>query len=233
MASATDPVLVSMHLPKTAGTSFRKSLIERFGRKMIVCYRGQAYSQADVIFEFSGPVLMDLSPDDQKKLNEYCRKNGSRCFHGHFSLTPIWGVIDNPVYITFIREPFDRMISAFNYLRKSRPGAADHFTFEKFIEHDKTKNVYQSLGLADHFDDMHFVGITEQFNRSLLLLEKKFPYIGKLSSERANVSDKKSFSIDDVDDSLLEKFVDYNYIDLELYDKALARFEQECAEYGV
>ena len=86
--------IISIHLPKTAGTSFLKSLKDNYGPRLLTTYNlpdiGIAYSQGSYSkIPFSKTVL-----------------------HGHFpGYTKLKYYYPNAKIITWIRNPIDRVLS--------------------------------------------------------------------------------------------------------------------------
>jgi hypothetical protein len=76
--------------------------------------------------------------------------------------------------ITFVRDPIKRIVSAYNHIFVVAP-QAEGMTFEQFIERDRARNLYEQLGMLEYLDSLAFVGITEQYDRSLRLLERHVP----------------------------------------------------------
>jgi hypothetical protein len=99
-AASYDPgrPLFSLHVPKTAGTSFRNDLEAWFGREnMAYHYRG-----------------------DQGEAPERARLRPGLCVHGHFNRLRGIGVRqyypEADQFIVLLRDPFDRFVSNWRYL---------------------------------------------------------------------------------------------------------------------
>jgi hypothetical protein len=225
-------MLLSMHIPKTAGTSFRMALQARFGDSMLLAYRGQVRAKRPIV-PFDGKLLLELEPPHQERLAEYCRTNDVACIHGHFTLPSLCQIFPDATSITFLREPVDRLISAYNHMYTTMPEAAERTSFEQFASNARTRNVYEQLGVLECLDSLGFIGITEQYERSLRLLEHKFPELGSLAFEEANVSQQKRFTKADVTPEVRAHLREANDGDVEIYEAALACFEQECAAAGI
>ena len=95
--------LVSLHIPKTGGTSFTKVLEQWFGDRIYLHY-------PDL------PHLTRLAPNQPGLLA-----------HGHFNIDKAMGLKDSypdaNQFMTVMRDPFERMISLWLYLnRQTRSG---------------------------------------------------------------------------------------------------------------
>jgi Sulfotransferase family len=225
-------MLLSMHIPKTAGTSFRMALQAHFGDSMLMAYRGQVRAKEPIV-PFEGKLLAHLEPAHKQRLAEYCREHEVQCIHGHYTLPSLLEVFPGAGCITFVREPVDRLISAYNHLHVTMPDAAARTSFEQFTQNPRTRNVYEQVGMLECVDALTFIGITEQYERSLRLLEHKLPQLGSLAFEEANVSQQKRFSKADVTAEMRSRLRELNDGDVEIYEAALECFEHECAEAGL
>jgi hypothetical protein len=224
-------MLLSMHIPKTAGTSFRLALQQRLGKSVLIAYRGQVRGDRTIV-QFNGRLLERLDEPSRVTLAEYCETNDVRCIHGHFTLQLLCDVFPEAQSITFMRDPIKRIVSAYNHVFVVAP-QTEGMTFEKFIQRDRAHNLYEQLGVLECLDSLAFIGITEQYERSLRLLERMFPELGSLDYEEANVSQQKRFTEKDVTPDMRAHLRELNDADFEIYEAAKDWFEKECAAHGV
>nr|WP_303694300.1 sulfotransferase family 2 domain-containing protein [Brevundimonas subvibrioides] len=193
-----DRLLVSLHIPKSAGTSLRAALAGWFGERFYLHYPAWAPTL---------PILAD---------------EGRTCVHGHF--TPLNGTSILQVFpfatqtITVMREPFSRLVSEwifYNYAKSigvDVPELSDEPDFDTWfcrrrdeaINDPVTRVLKQFPAQFDKKNPSKFffnkgfvaVGITERFSDILPLFAYKFD--APLSLEqRYNVSpilDTKEFN---------------------------------------
>lgn len=88
------------------------------------------------------------------------------------------------------------------------------------------------LALAKENIDKHFavVGLTERFDETLILCQLAFNWKMPFYTKR-NVTQKKADS-SNMDAETLEVIRQYNALDIELYEYAQKRFEQQIQSYG-
>ncbi|CAN7465207.1 sulfotransferase family 2 domain-containing protein [Phenylobacterium sp. LjRoot225] len=174
-ARGYDPArpLFSLHVPKTAGTSFRNDLEGWFGREqMAFHYRGD---------QGEPPARAPLRP--------------GLCVHGHFNRLRGIGVRqyypEADQLIVLLRDPFDRFVSTWRYLHfqirsgVSAPDFADAPDLETWLDRrravDPTEDPFSFLAqLADPTDPADpaavfgpqylAVGVTERYVQSVELI---------------------------------------------------------------
>jgi hypothetical protein len=90
--------LISLHIPRTAGNSFRNDLETWFGR-------------GDLFLHYRG---------DQGELPARTTLRPGLCVHGHFNRVRGIGALDYypdaDQFVIFLRDPFDRFVSQWHYL---------------------------------------------------------------------------------------------------------------------
>ncbi|PQZ74311.1 MULTISPECIES: sulfotransferase family 2 domain-containing protein [unclassified Brevundimonas] len=118
-----DKLLVSVHIPKTAGTSLAQALETWFGDRLRRHYRNLA---------------LPVSAADDGDWDE-----AGVCVHGHFQPNEPGRVRDHfpqaDQFITVMRDPFQRMISLWRFLNAMQQGGevvpvlADNPTFDRWF----------------------------------------------------------------------------------------------------
>ncbi|MEO0421917.1 MAG: sulfotransferase family 2 domain-containing protein [Pseudomonadota bacterium] len=227
-------MLLSVHIPKTAGTSFRQALQAQLGEdRVALTYLGRVMCGNDYVCGFQGRSLEHLADEDAAALVDYCETNGVACIHGHYTLFALRELFPDARCITFLRDPLKRLISAYNHMFVTMPDRAEQLSFEDFVRMERTQNVYESHGVLEYIADFDFIGITEQYGRSLELLQNVYPELGVLRLEEANVSQTKRFTRQDVSDDFLDELRSLNDGDYEIYNQVCGWFEEECERRGL
>lgn len=238
--------LVFLHIQKCAGTSFTRLLNDFF--------RPQD--------RITAHLLHADSPDLKRPANGYRLITGHNTWHD-ISAMPI-----DPVYITMLRHPVDRLVSLYYYWRSLRwehiekealagPRLAKQLSLEAFIASDELvarlnvrngqarqflNGLRGPTGLSqkqlceeacERLDRCAFVGITEQFDRSVRLLCQMLGWQPPKRLPRANISRLNEIENPDcepsprkaLDHGLSAKIVALNQADMGLYQYGCQRFE--------
>ena len=153
MTSVNKPFLVSLHIPKTAGTSLESILHKKYGEKL---YR---YNH--------DPELLKTKKVDWI-LDNY------EAIHGHFNVNQFDLTDKNVSAFCFIREPYERVSSHFNYYREysvvGEVCQAVHkgeMDFETFVFSPGMKNLQSRMMGKYEMSEFDLVGNSSQFNTYL------------------------------------------------------------------
>lgn len=220
------PVVIFLHAPKTGGTTLVR-IIER------QCTPGSVLTLYDSSY---GEELAAYPAEEIDRV---------RAIAGHFYFGVHTFIARPSVYITLLRDPVDRVISHYHFVRRS-PGhylydAANELSLSEFVvacgadepNNDQTRLLagrYQAEGTPPNADDMlavarrnlrehvAVVGTTEEFDRALLLMRRTFGW-GRPFYVRENVSKKQSRS-DAISAETRRVIENYNALDLALYEEA-------------
>ncbi len=144
-------MLISCHIPKTAGVSFANALGQVFGERFFWDRSHETITAA--MFDEN---RMPIEAVGILWLNRYKRPSlrGISCVHGHFPLRkylPLAFSRSN-VFIVWLREPLQCRISHYYYWKQSYPHPTDRFLNRIFDENwdlerfclDPTLDNYQS-----------------------------------------------------------------------------------------
>jgi hypothetical protein len=221
--------VIFLHLPKTAGTTLNR-LIEWEYPLM------QMYSVDPVLFEWSAAHLRNL-PEN--------RLRRTRMFKGHM-VFGLHEVLPQPAtYITVLRNPVERVLSAFYYMRSYRLHPLywklrqEKMTVEQFVQRSTRDNVQCKIIAAadyhspctedvmeraiDHLDRyFSVVGLSERFEESLALMKLRFGWQLK-SYSSFNVTRARPKK-DELPQSTLDLIADRNRFDVALYEHATKLF---------
>lgn len=217
--------LISVHIPKTAGTSFFSTLQNVYGEDAV--------------------QRVDIRPGDEKSLakraaareNPKVLSDSIKVLHGHFTYHDVkefYGLEGDIPVITWIRDPAERLISDYYYLSKVLRSMIpqDHKNAKlinrmeksliEFARSDKNRNRITTFLSGVALKDFDFVGIKEKLEEDIedlayLLEWDKY----EIFHHNINSPHKK-----EVDKALKEEIAELNRDDVDLYEEAL-RLRQE------
>jgi hypothetical protein len=166
--------LISLHVPKCAGTSLRQALIDAYGENQI------HFDNDDRLLDPKSPVNVDR----QGFLREFNSKrdavlNGKRIVHGHFCMLKYQGI--KAPRVTILRDPVDRLISHYLFWKHLPPHG--HSLHDRFLAEEPSLAEFARMPWLRHFyRDVLFrdidmgifdlVGCVEKMGQTIARLDK-------------------------------------------------------------
>jgi hypothetical protein len=212
-------MLVFVHINKTAGSTVRYILRSSYGAR-----------HCDVEPWSGAWDETPFSTDDLRRLRRLYPRLRSIAGHRVTGYTDLVESGTELRYFTFFRDPLRMCASRYQYHVDHRK---KHVDFAEWIQRDwlrnaQTKRIAGSANVADAIQIIRakdiFVGLTERFDESLVLLQALRANDLDIAYERVNVAKRNSLAEELLSDaSTRQAMVDANTADLELY--AFARDE--------
>ncbi len=217
-------MFIFLHIPKTGGSTFNFVIGNNFG--ITACPTNHAkkdiFAQSDLDFARKAYPRM-------------------QCINGHNLVQPLRLRLSNPFYATFVREPVARVIS---HYQMTVHDDKNRISFEESLKkNDLLRNLQVRLmaGEADldkakyFLEKCSFVGVTEQFDLSLHVLDRLSPRKWNLNYCRRRVAKDNAIQKSLLaDNRLMDLARDNNKLDLGLYRFAVEEvFPKLCAKAGL
>jgi hypothetical protein len=243
MPRSEDPTVIFVHIGRTAGTTLNRILGRTYPQE-----RTCSFPSTDI--EGSVVAFRSLPLEERRRF---------RLIRGHI-MFGIHDAVPRPfTYITLLRDPVDRLISTYFYIRE-RPEHRLHerlcstgMSFEDFVRSGITletdnwqaraiSGVHEDFGCCSEdmlrrakqniVDCFSVCGITERFDETLVLLKRALAWEwGSLYYTRENATRRRP-SRQDVPRPWIEAVEGQNPLELELYAFARARLERSVDEDG-
>lgn len=215
--ASTDIWLV-IHIPKTAGTSFRWALEKQFGKSSVVWDYGPSSEHTSEIVRKH--IYEEVPNSGQEELIKEMSKQGSKILIGHVPLQKYAKYFKPENIIAFVRDPLIRNCS--EYLHRVN-NASFNGSFSDFLKKPGFQNL-QSRFLHGSSAST-FIGITEQYRESLRCLNRVFDW--SLKARKKNVarfSGGQKFA-KNLSKQELDLFFELNKMDIALYQAVEQSFE--------
>lgn len=222
VAGLSENLIVSVHLPKTAGTSFGNALHAHFRSRLLKDYSD---------FPINSPP-----PERNRAALEAGLRNAKidlsevACIHGHF--LPIKYLLlaqtREVKFVTWMRNPVERILSHFYEWKKTytpsspplhRRIVEEDWSVERFCLGPELRNLYWQFLWGFPIDYFDFIGITEFYEDDLAYFGRRY-LGGDVKARHLNAGENNAYQIDRSFRIEIEAF---HNRDMDLYKNALEK----------
>nr|WP_159063761.1 sulfotransferase family 2 domain-containing protein [Thaumasiovibrio occultus] len=212
------PIIKSLffvHIPKTAGTSFRKALeamqpMEKdYGAKACETSPAVRTHMYDVIEPYTLRQLMLTSPF---------------ALTGHVHIQKYADFFDIRNIVTFVREPIGQIVSHYNHFVSHNGFKGD---FSKFYRSAQFCNLQATYLNGFPVTLLGFTGLTEHYNDSLALINHGLGL--KLTPLTQNIAAQTHQNKESLPQAVMDELTQLNQQDMCLYQQALELHNQRMA----
>ncbi|AQQ66945.1 hypothetical protein Mag101_04305 [Microbulbifer agarilyticus] len=201
----TSPI-VFVHIPKTAGTSFRIGAEKSFRRSQVLKDYGRGARATSSLLE-----KHVYSETDHWALRQSIVNGGVRFLTGHFHASKYAPLFDAACFVSFVRHPVQRLVSEYHHAQKYHDYQGD---FQSFYRAPENTNRQARILRGIPLGAFGFLGITERYNESLHLINEIYSTkIGVLEKNRSESSLELS-------QSTLDELIKRNQRDVKLFEVA-------------
>jgi hypothetical protein len=222
-------MIISVHLPKTAGSSFQISLDQHFAKKLLLDYTDLPINTPP--FERNRRALISGVRNTEMIFS------GIECIHGHFM--PVKYLLLNTIhpltFVTWMRNPVERVISHFYFWEKTYCSNSpplhkriieEKWTLEKFCLSDEVRNLYHQFLWGFPLHNFDFIGITEHYEYDFMYFSHFFLH-QNLTAHKVNINKNRKGDYP-ISKTLRRQIESFHMLDMELYHIALKlRFQRK------
>lgn len=239
MASPGDPLLIFVHIPKTAGSTVSYVMWRQFPR-------GEAVDVDAATVEEAQQRWSAMDPEQRARV---------RCIRGHLPFAPELFAPRATRFFTILRDPVERALSEYYYNLTGpkrllyAPLVRNRMTLDQFVRSELAEQVYNGqtrmlagakadaspreqleLALAS-LKQMAVVGITERLDGTLLLCRAVLGWRYVIYRHiNVNLWRPQPETISPATLAIIEQG---NSLDRELYRAGCARFEELLREHDI
>ncbi|ROQ20060.1 sulfotransferase family protein [Marinimicrobium koreense] len=208
-----------VHIPKTAGTSFRVASLKYYGKRSIVCDYGESAPEtSDLVKQYA------YQNRDYWKLFEQIKRDGSAMLGGHVSILKYVTGLGVANTVVFFRDPLQRMYSEYQHLvRHKKIGG----TFRDFFSRSVYVNVFSRKLENVPVEAVGLLGLTEAYGESLSVFNRTFD--SDLRELEENKGRKALDQTHQINQDDIEYFLELNDKDIAFYSHVRSLFEQRLA----
>lgn len=210
-------MLYFVHIPKTAGTSFRLGAERYFSRDIIVYDYGKE-SPATT------PLVVDTLYDEPKDFwafREACQSKNAAMVGGHVNANRFISLFGAGSTLTFLRDPLQRMASEYaHFVRHYEYEGSFHDFYSRPIMHNRQSKILHGVDV----EAIGFVGLTERYADSLKLLNARYGI--EIPQREDNRGKKRLDAVHEISAEDEAELKQLNKRDIRLYEQAVALFDQ-------
>lgn len=224
-------MLISVHLPKTAGSSFLTAIRQHYGERLVQDYGDRPINKTTFRRNF------DAVQGCMLNMGSRSRYRHIDCIHGHFMPLKyrLLKTKGEKQYVVWMRDPVERLASHYLYWVRNynridagklhRRVVEEKWSLERFCLGPEMRNAYSKFFWGFPLKRFDFVGITEFYDSDIEYFSENI--VGaKLESMRVNVNPNpvEHSYIDDPE--FRKKIQAYHQADVTLYQQAVALREK-------
>lgn len=203
---------VYIHIPRTGGTSLLRMLGHTIKGKLL----------HDLTFRLDRHKRDGIIVLDHSSAHHLDVPVGTKVVGGHFTVNK-YDFLQWP-FVTFLRHPVRRVVAYYSVWRNRRPNHS--FTFKDWVLRYPNYMHQMTGGDLNRFE---VVGLLEEFEASIKLLERVMNFKFKVPAVNANWFPYKKR----VSKKTLAYIREINYLDMQLYEQAKERFENDRLKNNV
>jgi sulfotransferase famil protein len=205
-----------VHIPKTAGTSFRKSAESYFGsEKVVYDYSPNSAETSELVsvFMYENKDSLGFCKLFQEQAKEF--------LSGHVHAVKYVHLFGVNRTVTFLRDPVQRIMSEYNHFVRNYGYEDD---FPSFYRKPQFINRLSKILNRVPLESFGVLGMTEDYDSSLAMLNDR--YATEIEYSAMNMAREDKSKNYDIPKNELDELHELNQDDLKLYEHGVSLFNQ-------
>ena len=223
-------MLISVHIPKTGGSTFQALLLSYFGEKLFLDYADQPMTH--------GNLMRKITPlKNFRKTKEIL--DSYACVHGHFLPIKYYLLNKDNIFSIWLRDPVERVVSRYYHWTRhkkefrGRVTFPENMTLEQFCKIRHFHNLYYKYLWGMDINKFNFIGITEKYDSSVEVFRRQFNISLDNKIPKCNDNPLKLTEKYNVGPKLKKLIYKTNRKDMAIYKLALKKNQELRKKYNV
>lgn len=239
-----DDLLFFLHLPKSAGTTLNGVIDNVYKKNEIFSIAKEVRKELGDQWRNEATFARENIAFEAFKKNSNTSHSEVKIVKGHMGFGWHEAASKNSSYFTFVREPIDRIVSQYYYIKRMEGHAlqekikVDDLDLKSFVEKGislvsdngmtrKIAGLSDEIGFKEYDNsildlakkniEMHFssIGLSEYFDESIVFMKEKYGWKKPYYLNKNVTKGRKK--IDSIDRETLKTIERHNALDIELY----------------
>lgn len=212
--------LFFVHIPKTAGTSFRLGAERYFGTERITYdYGNSSSATSDLVKDF---LYGDVA--DFWGFAEQCRQQAVAMVGGHVNIGRFVSLFGINSTVTFLRDPLQRMASEYSHFVRHYAYKGDFRDFySRPVMHNRQSKILHGVSS----EAIGMIGITERYAESLELLNAHYGI--DIPHREDNQGKARLDAAHELSEEDISELTRLNARDIALYEHSIRLFDTRMA----
>jgi hypothetical protein len=232
-------LIISIHIPKTGGNTFSEILRAIADEVFYLDYGSQIFSPTAVYRRGK------LVQEPFESITDLELLPGRSVIHGHFRISKYLEKFPSASYITWLRDPVERIASNYFFWQRAAEKhslmddplcnkvISEKMSLVEFAELKETRNAQYNYLAPVGVEYCAFIGITEEYDRSVKLFQKLFCPGIDITWQSQNQNPERPHPFYKLEAGVREKILQLNELDVKTYSEGLSRFRSLCDDLGI